>query len=262
MAEETPAGPQEPPAVGPGDAVPISALQRVGRWFRWLGKAIWKGTGEEEPPPPELTSEEIEAIWAKGEIPPPEFPNTRFGRFDRRFTAFTKWWSYLAGIGLLAIVVVLVIDVLGWKLFKHPFPSAQDFVMYMNVVAVFFAIAYIQTDRGSTAIELFQKNFPRWLKVSVRTLTWVLGMAVCFYCAYRGAYLVDGHLDRIKRATGTWKFVVWPFSMAMVIGFILLGLSFIVTGIRDLIEFRDRRARYGTRRKPRKKADANPAASE
>ena len=40
----------------------------------------------------------------------------------------------------------------------------------------------------------------------------------------------------------------------MVIGFILLGVSFVVTGIRDILEFKDRRARYGRQRgKDRKK---------
>jgi TRAP-type C4-dicarboxylate transport system permease small subunit len=259
MAEQKAESPQE---TTPESEVPVTGRGKAERSLRRLGKVIWRGTGEEELVPPVLTAEETAAIWAKGEIPPPEFPDTRFGRFDRRWTAFTRWWSYLAGIGLLCIVIVLVVDVIGWKLFKHPFPSANDFVMNMNVVAVFFAVAYIQTDRGSTAIELFQKKFPRWLKVGIRTFTWLLGMAVCFYCAYRGCYLVDGHMDHIKRATGTWKFLIWPFSAAMVIGFILLGVSFVVTGIRDLIELKERRARYSLGLKKAKKTSAGSAASE
>jgi TRAP-type C4-dicarboxylate transport system permease small subunit len=234
---------------------------RIGRAFVWLGKMIWKGKTE-EPPPHVYTAEETAELWAKGEIPPPEFPDTRFGRFDRRWTAFTKWWSYLAGIGLLVVVVVLVADVIGWKLFKHPFPSATDLVKNLNVVAVFFAVAYIQTDRGSTAIELFQKHFPNRLKLGIRTFAWLLGMAACFYCAYRGCALVHDQLVQIQKSDPPLRFLIWPFGAAMVIGFILLGVSFVITGIRDIIEFKEKRARYGPRPKKAKKTGAASAAAE
>jgi TRAP-type C4-dicarboxylate transport system permease small subunit len=234
----------------------------MGGLLRRVGRRIWIGKGPEEPAPPVLTSEQVAALWEKGEIPPPEFPDTRYGRFDRRLTQFTKWWSYLAGIGLLCIVLVLVIDVVGWKLFKWPFPSATDFVKNMNVVAVFLAVSYIQTDRGSTAIELFQKSFPRWLKVATRTFAWLLGTAACAYCAYRGVVLTHTFLDHMKRSDPPWEFVIWPFAAAMVIGFILLALSFVSTGIRDFIEFKQSRARYGISRKKAEKTLTGPPASE
>ena len=162
-----------------------SSRGRVERALAWFGRRIWIGKYP-EPEQHLWTPEEAQAAWNKGEIPPPEFPDTRFGRFDRRWTAFTKWWSYLAGIGLLFVVVILVIDVIGWKLFDSPFPNAQALVQYMNVVAVFFAVAFVQTDRGSTAIELFQKLFGPRAKLVLRTVAGVLGLAACFYCAYRG----------------------------------------------------------------------------
>ena len=172
---------------------------------------------------------------------------------------FAKWWSYLAGIGLLCIVMVLVIDVVGWKLFKKPFPSATDFVKNMNVVAVFFAVAFIQTDRGSTAIELFQKKFPRRLKLAIRTFAWILGTAACLYCAYRGAILAHQFHVNVKRSDPPVEFLIWPFVAAMVIGFILLAMSFVTTGIRDHIEYRQGRARY---RPKRKKTVSVPTVSE
>lgn len=233
---------------------------RTGRALLWLGKMVWLGR-HPEPEPRSWTSQERQEAWDKGEIPPPEFPDTRFGRFDRRFTQFTKWWSYLAGLGLLSIVVVLVVDVVGWKLFKHPFPTATDFVKYMNVVAVFFAVAFIQTDRGSVAIELLQKRLPLRAKAVLRTFAWLAGMAVCFYCAYTGCRLVARHLEHLTRSDPPLSFLIWPFSMVMVVGFILLGVSFVVSGVRDLVECRERRARYGGQGKRSEMADRHPPMS-
>lgn len=227
---------------------------RVERALASSGKFIWSGKHPESEPHT-WTREETQAAWDKGEIPPPEFPDTRFGRLDRRFNELAKWFSYLAGIGLLFIVVVLVIDTIGWKLFDHAFPSANDFVKYTNVVAVFFAVAFVQTDRGSMAIELLQKRVPQRAKVGLRTLAWLLGMAVCFYCAYRGVYLVDRHFEHLTRSDPPVSFLIWPFSAAMVIGFILLGIGFVISGIRDIIEFKESRARYSPRQGAVGKAD-------
>lgn len=210
---------------------------------RWLGRYLW--TGKEEMPPAHVwTDEEVAAAWAAGEIPPPQFPDTWFGRFDRRVTQFTKYMSYVAGLGLLTIVFVLVADVIGWKFFRRPVPSQADWVQYMNVVAVFFAAAYVQMDRGSTGIELVQKRFNRRVKVCVRAFAALLGVAVCGYCAYRGIVLAHEYLVDGKKATGEIKFAIWPFVACMDIGFIMLTVGFLVTGIRDVIEFTEKRARY------------------
>jgi TRAP-type C4-dicarboxylate transport system permease small subunit len=222
-------------------------LQDIRPKARRLGRYLW--TGKEEMPKPKVwTAEEIAAAWDAGEIPPPEFPDTWFGRFDRRVTQFTKFMSYLAGIGLLTIVLVLVVDVIGWKFFGRPVPSQADWVQNMNVVAVFFAACFVQMDRGSTAIELFQKRFNRYVKVGVRAFAAFLGLASCSYCAYRGVVLTHEYLVEIKRATGEWKFIIWPFTACMSIGFILLSFGFLVTGLRDILEFSDKRARYAVRK--------------
>jgi hypothetical protein len=48
----------------------------------------------------------------------------------------------------------------------------------------------------------------------------------------------------------------------MVIGFILLGVSFVITGIRDTIEFKDRRARYGRQRRKARDTATDATATD
>jgi TRAP-type C4-dicarboxylate transport system permease small subunit len=179
-----------------------------------------------------------------GPVPPPQFPDTRFGRFDRRYTMFTKWLSYLAGIALLCVVIVCVIDVVGWKLFGKPFPSAVDFIKYMNVALVFLAVAYVQTDRGSTAIEMGQDHFPRRLKLGVRMFAHLLGFAVCMYVVYRGYFYLEKMLINKQTAADVWKFPLWPFEFCLLVGMFFLGWGFVVTGIRDFITFKHRTGKY------------------
>jgi TRAP-type C4-dicarboxylate transport system permease small subunit len=196
-----------------------------------------------------------------GGAPPPSFPDTKFGRFDRWYTTWTKWLSYLAGLALLSVVIVCVIDVLGWKLFGASIPSSVDFIKYMNVALVFLAVAYVQTDRGSVAIEMGQDHFPRWLKVSVRVFGYFLGFAACLWVVYRGWFRLDKMLTTREAAQGIWKFPLWPFELCLLVGMFFLAWGFVVTGIRDLVHFKDRTGRYAPSAKELKRKGITPPAS-
>jgi TRAP-type C4-dicarboxylate transport system permease small subunit len=196
-----------------------------------------------------------------GGAPPMSFPDTKFGRFDRWYTTWTKWLSYAAGLALLSVVIVCVIDVLGWKLFGKPFPSAVDFIKYMNVALVFLAVAYVQTDRGSVAIEMGQDHFPRWLKVSVRMFAYLLGFAACLWVVYRGLFRLDKMLDAHETAQDVWKFPLWPFDVCLLVGMFFLAWGFVVTGIRDFIHFKNRTGRYASSTKELEKKGIVPPAS-
>lgn len=228
-----------------------------------VGKRIWNGKAV--PPGAEPVSHGMEAAQAamdEGVIAAVEFPDTRFGRFDRRYTAFTRWLSYLAGLALLSVVVVCVIDVIGWKLFGLSIPSSTDFIQYMNEALVFLAVAYVQTDRGSTSIELLQAHYPRPVKVVIRTFSYVLGFACCMFVAYRGWVMLDKLWETKDAAAGTWKFPLWPFEACLVTGVFFMGWGFVTTGIRDLINFKHHKGAYAPPvKKPKAKA-ALPPASE
>ena len=196
-----------------------------------------------------------------GGAPPLTFPDTKFGRFDRWYTTWTKWLSYVAGLALLSVVIVCVIDVLGWKLFGKPFPSAVDFIKYMNVALVFLAVAYVQTDRGSVAIELGQDHFPRWLKVSVRMFGYFLGFAACLWVVYRGWFRLDKMFKTHETAQDVWKFPLWPFEVCLLVGMFFMAWGFVVTGIRDLVHFKNRTGRYAPSEKELRKKGITPPVS-
>jgi TRAP-type C4-dicarboxylate transport system permease small subunit len=231
-------------------------MAEIGRWVAGVANRIWNGKTE-----PEAVGEAVAAAEA-GAMAPPEFPDTRFGRFDRRYTTFTKWLSYLAGLALLTVVIICVVDVVGWKLFGKSVPSAVDFIQYMNVALVFLAVAYVQTDRGSTAIELLQNHFPLWLKVGVRIFAYLLGFASLMFVVYRGWFLLADMWEKHDAAVGTWSFPLWPFQVCLLVGCFFLGWAFVVTGVRDLINFKHRQGRYAPAADKAKNRSAAPAASE
>jgi TRAP-type C4-dicarboxylate transport system permease small subunit len=257
MAEQ---GPKASP-VG-GTQGPAPWWRSVARALKAAGNRIWNGKAQPEAVAGAGATPDVPAVLEEGAIAAVEFPDTRFGRFDRRYMVFTKWLSYLAGIALLAVVVICVVDVLGWKLFGKPVPSSTDFIQYMNVALVFLAVAYVQTDRGSTSIELMQSHLPRWLKVMVRTFSYFLGFACCMFVVYRGWFLLAEMRRTHDVAAGVWKFPLWPFQVCLLVGCFSLGWAFVVTGIRDLINLKRRRGAYAPVVKKARTKTAVPPASE
>ena len=177
-----------------------------------------------------------------GDEPPP----LRYWVLDRGYKRFTKWLSYLAAVALGVITLVCFVDVITWKLFGWTLPSATDLVTYLNLVLVFLAVAYVQMDRGSVAIELLQNKFHRVARLVVRITASLLGVGVCFFAAYRGWDQLTDLYDTNAMATGDWHFRLWPFQAVLVFGFVCLGLAFLLTVFRDITNYRKHRASYAS----------------
>jgi len=230
MDEQGAAPAQESPKGAPQGSASVRVLRRVWGGVAAFGRAIWNGK--------EGSSEGL--VTDVGDQP----PMLDYNRVDRGYTAFTRWLSYLAGIALGAITLVCFIDVIGWKFFGWTLPSATDLVKYLNLVLVFLAAAYVQMDRGSVSIELLQNKFHRVVKLAMRILASVLGAGVSFFAAYRSWYQLSDLYTRNAMADGEWHFRVWPFQAVLVLGFACLGLAFILTIGRDVVNYRKRRANY------------------
>ncbi len=185
-------------------------------------------------------------------------PALEYSRYDRWFTKFSRWCSYLAAVSLLIVTIVAFADVIGAKFFGKSIPGQFDLIANLNLVMVFLAVFYVQMDRGSVAIELLQDHFARWAKLATRLFGSFLGAASSFFCAYRGWYYVADFYSSQKAATGLWKFPIWPFEAILVLGFFFLGVAFLFTFAREITDVRLERGRYA---RPLPK-DTVPVAAE
>jgi TRAP-type C4-dicarboxylate transport system permease small subunit len=173
-----------------------------------------------------------------------EPPLLEYGPLDRWYKVFTRWMSYLAGAALFVITVVCFVDVIGWKFFGWTFPSQVGLVANLNVVVVFLAAAYVQMDRGSVSIELLQNRFNRVVKLVTRMFASVLGVGVCWFAAYRGwSYFAELYHTHATD-NGAWHFKTWPFEAVLVLGWSLMGLAFVFTIVREVVDYRRRRSAY------------------
>lgn len=103
---------------------------------------------------------------------------------------YCKWLALLGLIGLVAIALVTILDVIMRWLFSNPIDGVSDLyrVMIAVVVASFFPSAF--AERGHIAIEFLSAVLPRtgrkWLAVFAAFVTFaftiIMGWQFILYC--------------------------------------------------------------------------------
>ncbi|MCJ7769704.1 MAG: TRAP transporter small permease [Dehalococcoidales bacterium] len=97
-------------------------------------------------------------------------------RLDKIAKTFSKWVSWVAGLGVVSMLALTVADVIGVKLFKSPIPGAIETVAFLGVVITAFSIAYTQSQRAHIQVDFFVIRLPGRIRAGVVAFTSLLGI--------------------------------------------------------------------------------------
>lgn len=157
-------------------------------------------------------------------------PQTRFERIDQVVFRITKWISYLVGAAILVIMLLALVNVLVSKIFKFSIPSSTEWITYLNILAVFPAVAFVQLDRGHTRVDLFDNRFSPFVQKIIEVFSNLVGMAVCGLISWRAFILFQDHLQKGTMSSSSaltkGAFPLWPFSLMLSIFCALWLLTF------------------------------------
>lgn len=144
--------------------------------------------------------------------------------------------SVLSGISLFAVALLCTADAFGSKIFSASIPNSTEIITYLNIPVVFFAMAFIQVERGHTTVDLLSGRFPKAVKTAIHLVGYLLGAAICSfvgYCSFR--LVLDKLATHAKASASASSFEVWPFALMVVIGFVLVAISFIWCIFREFL---------------------------
>lgn len=82
----------------------------------------------------------------------------------------------LAGVGITAIVLIVIYDVLARYLFGRPSPFAFDLSVSLLASAIFLGLAYTFIRGAHIRMELVVGRLPRTFQSWVRLVTYVIGL--------------------------------------------------------------------------------------
>ena len=155
------------------------------------------------------------------------------GTVDRWIVKIFKWISYVSAICLVGIMLVAFFNVLGEKILKHGISGSTEIVEYLHVPVVFLSAAFVTLDRGQTAIDLLCAKFPKWLQTVCAAFSYLLGICISGFVAWRGFTLMAKHLaQHTKSAVTGFGFPLWPFSFMFSLGFAMIALAFLWSEVR------------------------------
>jgi len=135
-------------------------------------------------------------------------------RLEKFAHSSSYWVNWVAGVGLVAMLILIVADIIGIKFFKWPIPGAIEMVAFLGVVVTAFAIAFTQVRRGHIQVEFFVMRLPKHAQAGVTALVSLLGLVLFGLLAWQSY-----DFGRVLQVTGevsmTQRIPFYPFVYAI-----------------------------------------------
>ena len=97
----------------------------------------------------------------------------------------SNWLNWIAGAGLVAMLVLVVADVIAAKSFKWPIPGGIEMVGFLGVVVVAFSVAQTQVLRGHIEVAFLVARFPRAAQKAIGSIVYAFGMVLFALLAWK-----------------------------------------------------------------------------
>jgi TRAP-type C4-dicarboxylate transport system permease small subunit len=154
----------------------------------------------------------------------------QFEVFVKRISNYLNW---ISGIGLIAMAVLAVGDIIGNKAFKYPLPGGIEVVGFLGVVVAAFAIAHTQIQRGHIEVEFIIERFPKNLQKIIYVFNYVclsILWAVISWRMFDYALI----LQKTGEVSMTERIPFYPFVYGLSLCCLLTFMVFIVQLVREI----------------------------
>lgn len=149
--------------------------------------------------------------------------------------------AIIAGVALMAMMVVGTADVLLGKVFDIPLPGALEGAEAFLVVSFFLALGYTQLRRGNISVEIFKSRLTRTKKEFLDLINYSVFLLLFSVLAWQGWKFALYSLRIREFKAGPINFPIYYAKL-----FAAIGLSIVVIQcLSDLIRGINRLKRKG-----------------
>ena len=145
----------------------------------------------------------------------------RFTRFIEKLSYGT---GYAAGLVLLAIIVLTMVEVVSRYVLQNPLILSDELGGYAMVAVSFLGLAYCAQEKGHIRITFIVERVNPRTAGLIRIASLVLGLAFISVCAWASwNFLADSFTRNMRSNSMLMTPLKWP-QMAIPIGFTLFAL--------------------------------------
>ena len=154
---------------------------------------------------------------------------------DKIAAAISHWLNWVAGAGLVAMLGLFVADIIGIKFFKYPVPGAIEFVGFLGVVVIAFALSHTEVRHGNIQVDFFVMHLPRQLQASLTALVSLLGVALFALLSWQ-SYTFGRVLQTTGEVSMTQNIPFYPFVYAIAFCCLPLCLVLLVKCLKSIMK--------------------------
>lgn len=158
----------------------------------------------------------------------------KFRRFNEQLSYGA---GYAAGLVLLAIIGLTMVEVFSRYVLERPLILSDEFGGYALIAISFLGLSFCARDQSHIRITFLVGKFPSSISSPVRVVTLALGLLFVVAAAWvNWQFLADSFARDMRSNSLLMVPLKWP-QMAMPVGltlFALLVLARLIQGIRDL----------------------------
>lgn len=156
-------------------------------------------------------------------------------RFERIVNSLSKWLNWIAGIGLVLMLLVIVIDIIGAKLFRSPLPGGVDTVSLLGVVVIAFAIAQTQIVHGHIEVEFFVMRIPEKARNIIAGIIYSLGILLFVLLSWQ-SFDFGYKLQLSGEVSMTMGIPLYPFVYGITFSCIVVVLVLLLQYLKEVLK--------------------------
>ena len=141
----------------------------------------------------------------------------------------------VAGVVLVALMLMTVADVVGRYFFNSPLNGVFDLTQFSVLIMTFLSFAYCGFRGAHVVIELLYDRIPKSAQFVVRRVSNAVGAVLFSVIAWR-AIVQSVDVREFKEASQLLTIPYWPFYYVVAFGAALFAVVLVIKTIVDLPE--------------------------
>lgn len=137
-----------------------------------------------------------------------------FKKYEKLVILLSKWFNVIAGIAMVSMLALIASDIIANKVFKSPIPGGIEFVSFLAVVTIAFAIAQTQLTRGHIEVEFIAARLPALPQKIIATIVNLFLIILFALLAWR-SIIYGNEIRLIGEVSMTQGIPFYPFIYAI-----------------------------------------------
>jgi TRAP-type C4-dicarboxylate transport system permease small subunit len=160
-------------------------------------------------------------------------PKNYIGRCEKQLNRISNWALWISIAGFVLMTLMIVIDIIGSKLFKWPLPGSMETESLAGLILIAFALPFTQAVKGHIEVELFIERLPK-LAQSVVSVFINLLSVLLFVALIWQMFKYSLNLFELGNMTFTQKIPYYPFAFGVCFCFFIAFLYLLMDLVKSV----------------------------